>query len=195
MSIKVHYFGVFNRAEPMRMMLKHAGVEFEDVKFGMEQWGDLKANYPGGVVPCLEIDGVMYRESLAQARYVGTRCGFYPRDDFNAQYKCDCIVEMVNDVLPKIYGPIFAPDNHDIPKVFSEILPAFMKRVTPLIEACKKSGKWIIGSDKITMADFYLGIIYANFFANPNVGYEAEKFAEVLAANPLFKEYGEKFVS
>ena len=43
-AYKVIYFDARGRAEPTRMMLAHAGQEFEDVRYTSEEWGKNKAS-------------------------------------------------------------------------------------------------------------------------------------------------------
>ena len=38
MAIKMHYFDMCGRAEPTRMMLGKAGIEFEDCRYTGEAW-------------------------------------------------------------------------------------------------------------------------------------------------------------
>jgi glutathione S-transferase len=44
----LHYFGVYARGEPIRMLLTHAKADWEDNQFSMEQWPGLKASMPDG---------------------------------------------------------------------------------------------------------------------------------------------------
>ena len=62
MSIKVHYFDIYGRAEPIRMLLAHKKVEFEDHRFAREDWPKLKEelNLEFGQVPMIEVDGKAY---------------------------------------------------------------------------------------------------------------------------------------
>ena len=41
--VKVYYFDVYGKAEPIRMLLSKAGVAFEDVRMTEEQLAGLKA--------------------------------------------------------------------------------------------------------------------------------------------------------
>ena len=40
--MKVYYFDLFARAEPIRMMLSKAGVAYEDIRVTGESWKELK---------------------------------------------------------------------------------------------------------------------------------------------------------
>lgn len=53
MDIKIYYFDVYNRAEPHRMLLNHAGVSFEDVRIEGKDWMKLKPTMPDGVIPAI----------------------------------------------------------------------------------------------------------------------------------------------
>jgi hypothetical protein len=67
--VKLHYFNAMGRAELVRMILMHANVDFEDVRYGMEPYGDwkkVKAENPkfkNVGLPQLEIGDKMYTES------------------------------------------------------------------------------------------------------------------------------------
>ena len=41
-EMKVIYFDVYGRAEPLRMLLNHAKVEFEDVRINRPDWPQFK---------------------------------------------------------------------------------------------------------------------------------------------------------
>ena len=38
------YFGIPGRGEIVRLLYKHAGVEFEDKRISFEEWADYKTN-------------------------------------------------------------------------------------------------------------------------------------------------------
>jgi glutathione S-transferase len=71
--MKLYYFDVYGRAEPMRMALHKYGVQFEDVRLTPEQFGELKTTgkLEYGQVPALELDdGTMLCQSAAIQRYI-----------------------------------------------------------------------------------------------------------------------------
>ena len=51
----LHYFMFNGRADCCRALLAHANVEYEDHRFGFEDWPPLKPSMPAGNVPCLEL--------------------------------------------------------------------------------------------------------------------------------------------
>ena len=54
-EFKLYYFALYARAEPARMMLTHAGADWEDAITAGDDWKALKPNVPGGQMPCLEL--------------------------------------------------------------------------------------------------------------------------------------------
>jgi len=62
MSIKLYYFDIYGRAEPIRMLLWHAKIEYEDVRIGPSELAGLKADgkLEFGQVPVIEHDGKFF---------------------------------------------------------------------------------------------------------------------------------------
>ena len=61
-KVTLHYFPTYGRAEPIRMLMAHVGMEFENVIVRGPQWPALKAKADGGGMPILEWpDGKMMR--------------------------------------------------------------------------------------------------------------------------------------
>ena len=81
-AIILYYFDVYARAEPLRIILNHAKVAFEDVRLNGEGFAALKAekNLEFGQIPALEIDGQLLTQSAAILRYLGKQHGYYPAD-------------------------------------------------------------------------------------------------------------------
>jgi glutathione S-transferase len=55
--------------------------------------------------------------------------------------------------------------------VFDNILPKFLNHVEPLLA----NGQYLFG-ENITTADFWIGGLYTNFIANPDVGFAKERW-------------------
>ena len=56
--VKVYYFGIYGKGEPIRMLLTKAGVPFEDVRLTMDSFKELKETgvLAHGQVPMVELD-------------------------------------------------------------------------------------------------------------------------------------------
>ena len=83
MSVKLYYFDVYARAEPIRLLLNHAKVPFEDVRVQGEDFAKLKGDsnkLEFGQLPVLEHDGRFLSQSAAILRYLGAQHGYYPSD-------------------------------------------------------------------------------------------------------------------
>ena len=87
MSMKLSYFNFpFWRAEPSRIALYMAGVEWTDDRPNREAFSALKQSgtLPFGQLPVLELQGVSYGQSNAIARYCGRLANLYPTDALQA---------------------------------------------------------------------------------------------------------------
>jgi len=62
-SYELTYFDGPFRAEPIRIMLHAAGLDFKDIRFGFDEWDAIKPKTPLGVVPTLKIDDIIYCQS------------------------------------------------------------------------------------------------------------------------------------
>ncbi|KAJ3022468.1 cytochrome c oxidase subunit 1 [Thoreauomyces humboldtii] len=98
--LKLSYFDTAGRAEPIRLALTYAGIEFEDYRFPRDQWPTVKATTPFGQVPVLTVDGKQVAQSTAILRYVAKLApasGLYPTDDFQA-LKVDEYLNVLEDM-------------------------------------------------------------------------------------------------
>ena len=54
---KLTYMQGFGKAEPIRMMFAHSGVDFEDYQIPLSTWSKVKSQYPhNGMLPVLEVN-------------------------------------------------------------------------------------------------------------------------------------------
>ena len=73
----LHYFPFHGRAEPIRLMLNKADVNFTDNRITFADWPASKADMPGGVMPVWEEKGMKLGETIPLMRMLGKRYGFY----------------------------------------------------------------------------------------------------------------------
>merc|ERR1712046_405571 len=129
--------------DPIRMLLNHAGVKFEDHHISFKEWPELKGTMPNRQLPCLELpDGTKMAQSFAILRFLGKKHGYYPEDHMQA-FKCDELLDRYNDVLSAVYKPHFAKDGKDemIETLFQKTLPIYLKQID---EICAK-GEFMCG--------------------------------------------------
>ena len=189
--MKLHYFNLHGRAEPIRMLLAHAKVDFEDVRIERSDWPALKPTMPNGQLPCLELeDGTKMGESMDILNYVATKYGYIP-EDAQAAYRSNEVIEAAEECIKVIYLPHFK-EGEDKEKMiesnFSTALPNYLKT----LESYVSKGEFI-AHDKLSAADFVIGGLYCNYFNNKHITFATDKFAKILEDFPNFKAYGERF--
>ncbi len=97
-NYKVTYFDIDGgRAEPIRIALHAAGMEFEDVRWSFPEFGEKRAGARFRAVPFFEMNGEVVTQSNAISRYVGKMCNLYPDDALQALY-CDEVLEALEDL-------------------------------------------------------------------------------------------------
>ena len=174
-EFKLYYFHLFVRADMTRMMLSHANADWEDVYFGRGflHWKEHKPNMPyPHQLPILELaDGTKLTQSIAIARFVAKRFGYYPDDPLLAA-RCDEFVYSTysdDKVFLKALKPSYlVPETieEDTRACFEEALPELMRRVGPLL----KDDGFLFGK-KPLMPDFFLGSFYFSVMDNPNASF------------------------
>ncbi|CAB4001534.1 hematopoietic prostaglandin D synthase-like, partial [Paramuricea clavata] len=108
---KLHYFSLRARGEPIRFILKLAGVKYTEVTYdwGSEEWAKAKkdcSKYAFGTMPVLEIDGTPISQSMAIMRYLGKELGYAPDDNLQ-QAKADAIGDECQDIVSKYLWQYF----------------------------------------------------------------------------------------
>ena len=144
--MQLHYFPMYGRVEPIRMLLSKAKVEFEDVQHEpFTEWPKFKTE--GGLefaqLPVLFVTdpatGVkkQYNQTGAIMRYLGKKYGFYPADIEDA-WAVDSAMDASSDVGAAMAKIHWEPDE-DRKKQFTVdlvtgILPTFIKAISARLE-------------------------------------------------------------
>jgi len=101
--MKLYYFHTYGRGESIKLLLNHAGVEYEFIGVTGDSWKEFKADNdkcPFGQVPVLEKDGKFYAQGKAILRYLGGLYGYYP-EDIELRFQADAFVDLTFDfILP-----------------------------------------------------------------------------------------------
>ncbi|KAG6947773.1 hypothetical protein JG688_00015400 [Phytophthora aleatoria] len=135
-QLKLSYFDLKLHAELSRMIFNYGGIAFTDHRIARTDFTKLKPTLPFGQVPDLELDGTIYAQSMAIARYAAKIVGPYP-----------------NDALEALKVDVFSRRTTQKKKVFTEeMLPKFLASLEKMV-----AGKFILG-DELSYADIqFLG--------------------------------------
>ena len=113
--MKLYYWNYYGRAEAIRLLLNHAGVEYEDVILEGDAWKEFQADHEKcqfSQVPVLEKDGKYYPQGVAILRYLGGLYGYYPEDP-ELKFQADAFVDLNFDFLVPISKKVFSPEESE----------------------------------------------------------------------------------
>ena len=185
MPMKVYYFEMYARAEPIRMALHKAGVEFENIRLTGQAYQDFKASGKSeffGKMPVLELeDGTTLSETSPILQYIGAKYNLLPTDPLVNWQGDSFASNTVGNVFSDVTGPIFssADDRQD------KLAAAVEKRVIPWytqLEGRLKDRKFICG-ETITIHDFRVAGPLTNLVCNEKAK-DAEYWKTVWAKAP-----------
>lgn len=89
------------RGEPIRLALHIADIPFEDIRFPMSDFAEVRKTTPFGQVPVMEVNGQVITQSNALLRFVGQQADLYPEDIIDALL-VDEVLDVVEDMTSKI---------------------------------------------------------------------------------------------
>ena len=185
--MKVVYFDLFARAEPIRMMLSYAKVPFEDVRINGEQLKTMKeeGQLEYGQVPYLELDdGTKLFQSIAIFNYVASTYGFHPQNPLDVHRGESIheaiIVDFAFKVIPSF---AFSPPSPERDAKMVEVAEKYQVAAGHLARVLSQREDKFICGNKLTAHDFTVGGIWLNLFTNPN-SKDPEFWAKCMEASP-----------
>mmetsp|Transcript_48462 Transcript_48462/g.141204 ORF Transcript_48462/g.141204 Transcript_48462/m.141204 type:complete len:249 (+) Transcript_48462:66-812(+) len=209
-KLKLLYFDIAGKGEPLRLLMNHAGLEFEDVRMTREEFMKKKegGELQFGQVPALVVgeggDEIMLVQTAAIARYIArlarTDIGLYPQDLAQAA-RVDALVDQAADMMCPVlcakYQDRFGYDEalggeggEGTLKVESALKTKVMPRHCGFFESILKasSSGWMADTEEPSIADFILGTQFKQFETSPMFGGE-----ELLERHPELKAFVERF--
>ena len=159
-KIKVTYFNLRGRAEPVRLLLAYGGLEYEDCRLtpGFEDpkpWMALKPKTPYGGLPLLEWNGETLAQSLAITRFVAREVGLAGRNSLECA-QADEVVDAFADLTEAMAKAFFSKDDAQMKKYTTETCPNGLKNLEKRLAS--RGGQYFAGN-ALTWAD----IIAFNF--------------------------------
>ncbi|TNV75768.1 hypothetical protein FGO68_gene16617 [Halteria grandinella] len=215
--LKLYYLDTLGRGEPIRMLLNHAKIPFEDIRSDIHEFEEFKKKigpkFEFGQVPVIETpDGELFSQSLAIMRLLGKWYGYYPQDPI-AAWKVDSLLDGSGDLMEKYWQFAileFIPDGYTPESAIAERLQEFLgthlpQYLTVVQDRFKKNGnsKFMVG-DTVTLAEFTSAQVAFNYLMNDNNKHGKlmsevlgrDEFKEIKAyymnlKDDIFKEYFE----
>ncbi|KUF86536.1 Glutathione S-transferase 1 [Phytophthora nicotianae] len=157
-KLKLTYFPVAGRAEPIRLAFFIGGIDFEDVRLSFDEYEKVKSELPFNQLPVLEVDGEPVSQSLAILRYVGSLTGLYPTDLLAASHVDEIFVlidEMFNNPEWRATVRERSPDKQQMMRknLSNDLIPKTLDFLEKRVDAFK--GQYATGS-ALTVADLAL---------------------------------------
>ena len=123
------YFPFHGKAMPIRMMLKHKGIDFEDKTVTFEQFAEMKAagEVPAGQVPLWQENGRTVNQATAIMRHLGRQHGYYPQDDLVEAFNIDWCLETIADLWNPGHYRLFFNETADDADKCEAAIAAFTK--------------------------------------------------------------------
>ena len=103
-KLKLYYFNIPGKGEPIRLACAYSGIDFEDVRVDREQFEKLKqeSKLPFGQLPVLQVsEDTFLSQSAAIMRYIGKLGGLYPKDPIAAAL-VDAVMDEEHDLFAGI---------------------------------------------------------------------------------------------
>nr|BAD02978.1 glutathione S-transferase [Blepharisma japonicum]BAD98163.1 glutathione S-transferase [Blepharisma japonicum] len=189
MAIRFHYFDAYGRGEVTRLILKHLGLEFEDVRHSYETWGKEKATGIAefGQVPLLQIDGHNLVQSRAIEKYLLRRAGLLSQDVYQ-NYLSESLVGYLDDIGQIIAKFVYVDkDLEGLAKFNQEQLPEKLR----IIERRLNESNTHAAGNSISHADFVLFQFIHDYFLRP---LKAEQLRPILEASaPRLIQFADNF--
>lgn len=153
-QLKVTYFDVEGRAELTRLLFAFGNVEFVDERIDGAAFAAMKPTLPLGQVPSLEVNGTVYSQSMAMARYAAKVSGLYPEDAV-AALRVDMVSETLVDLMNVFVNIAFVEKDEAVraeksKKFVEETIPKSLGVLETFVQ-----GKFFLG-DNASYADVHL---------------------------------------
>jgi glutathione S-transferase len=153
-QLKLTYFDFSGRAEITRLVLHHGGIPFTDERVAFPKFAEIKPTLPLGQLPVLEVDGKIFSQSIAIARYAAKLTGVYPTEPVEA-LRVDMIVDSLCELMYALIAILFHEKDEIVKaektkQYLETALPKGFMALESMVQ-----GKFFQG-EKVSLADFVL---------------------------------------
>ncbi|KAL3943231.1 MAG: hypothetical protein SGARI_000015 [Bacillariaceae sp.] len=186
-KLKLYYFDIKGKGEPIRLLCYYAGLELEDHRFATRD--EFLAMREGtrltfSQVPMLEVDG---KHTLVQS---GKLANLYPSSDDPVQAaKVDAIMDQESDAFSGTtvltyqtrFGLEMTPEETEksFDNISEEVLPHHLKNIEKLLIASPTG--WLAATDEPSPADFMWWVKLSLISEKKEIKLNLEPFPKIQA--------------
>jgi len=194
-KLKLIYFPIEGRGEPIRLLLRHAKVDFQDIRLTQQEFfGNYIKETNAKQLPELKMGCKKYNQTAAIMKMLGSKYGYLPlpfsKEAPMQRVLIEKVMGSINDLWTNIGDYKFVLPT---PEAKQKSKDTFTKEKMPTYfgvyeEMLKNnSSKEFIVGNSYTVADFYMvGFARGNIF-KPFA--EVPEITTVLEKYPLLKNY------
>ncbi|GLD93185.1 hypothetical protein PINS_up001777 [Pythium insidiosum] len=179
-QIKLTYFNGTGRAELTRLLLVASGIQFEDERLQGPEFAALKPQLPLGQLPVVTVDGSVFPQSMAIARYAARLGGLYPTDalqTLKVESALESLIDAINAFIDiKFRTPDEAAKAEKTTKFVQTTLPAVFGYIEKQF-----AGKFFLG-DKMGIVDLSLFDFITNGITAASIQFDVTKFPKIKGA-------------
>mmetsp|Transcript_674 Transcript_674/g.1213 ORF Transcript_674/g.1213 Transcript_674/m.1213 type:complete len:393 (+) Transcript_674:28-1206(+) len=189
-KVRLHYFNVMNRAEFIRWLLVAKKVEFDDIRYTMEEWPAKKASFEFGKVPALEIDGEVLVTAISIGRYLAMKFKLYPEDP-DQIYQVESLIDFISDIANFFDNLFFVQHNPEAWDKWLKTEGISKLKIVQTKLSENRSGAGPFVGKYMTLLDFYAAAFLHIHFFNPG---QESRLAILARELPLLKAFVERFL-
>jgi len=198
-SLKLQYFNIHGRGEPIRALLHYKQANFADEVITFEEWPSLKksGDFPNAQLPVLEVDGYRMNQEDAILQFLGSRHGLLVHDAIG-RYLIGYYLAATEDIFKVLYGKyLFSQDEEEKKATKADLLvnqlPLYLADFEKkFLEQKGDQTGWLVGG-KATIADIKVVTNLNTFFLHPDR--KACFYPVLIKHAPQFMKYVENKIS
>lgn len=185
---KLYYFDMPARGEMIRLLLKHAKVDFEDVRIKFPDWPAMKGKFELKQLPVWECCGKQLPQTDAIMHMLSAKHGYLPHCPegiFKVSFIANTMVDLFSGFVKFFYSKLPEEKKKKIGEDFFGTTVPLIFGILEKRLAENESKEFFVGK-QYTMADFYVLGAAKWLILNPQ---SAKQFEPTLLKTPLFHAY------
>lgn len=189
MSIVLHYFDGWGRAERIRWLLMIHNIAYTEKLYEWEEWLAVRGSTELGQLPVADIDGHRLVQSLAIERYLARKLNILPSDSYQ-EYLVDSVLGAFDDYFRAAANfMIYTTDVEGFISYYREELKHNLGFIEKRIEENGNNG-FVVGNT-LTLADLAVAeFIQDVFLSGPRKNVLSPVINE---GNPKLVEFAQNF--